>query len=99
MQLFARQGDLVINKVLVEGNLTPTTNLVLAGGSSGHTHTIEGACLHRRDGDITYVCLSEERTLTHARADGHASIVLPPGSYEIKRLRERGDASDRNVED
>jgi hypothetical protein len=100
MNIFARHGDLVIEKTTITDALEPATDLVLAGGSSGHPHTLRGWCLHRRDGDNrTFVRLDVARTLEHGRADGHQDIALPPGDYEIRRLRERNAGTDRNVED
>lgn len=99
MQLYARQGDLVIDKLAkpITGDLEPAVNPVLAGGSSGHPHTLRGKVLIRRDGLRTHVRVTKAAALEHGRPDGHVTIELEPGDYEIAPLRERGDASDRAV--
>lgn len=101
MNLYARQGDLVIEKLAkpITGDLLPARDVVFAGDSSGHTHTLRGSCLMRRDGRTHFVRLEKALPLEHAKTDGHKTIELAPGDYEIRPKRERGDASDRAVED
>ena len=101
MNLYGRQGDLVIEKLTkpIKGDLLPARDVVFAGDSSGHTHTLRGACLMRREGAVHLVRVAEALPLEHAKSDGHKTIELAPGDYEIRPKRERGDAGDRAVED
>lgn len=101
MNLVARHGDLVIAKMdtPISGELTEVRNLVFAGDSSGHTHTLKGKALHRRDGRRTFVRIAKATELVHGKSDGHKTIELAAGDYEVRPLRERGDGSDRAVED
>jgi hypothetical protein len=101
MKLYARQGDLVIEKLAkpIEGELIPAKDIVFAGDSSGHRHVLRGKAQHRVDGDRTLVRVAKTATLTHEKSDGHKDVMLVPGDYEVRPLRERGDGSDRAVED
>jgi hypothetical protein len=101
MEMAARHGDLVIERLAapITGELTKVRNLVFAGDSSGHTHTLKGAALHRRDGRRTFVRIAKATELVHAKSDGHKTITLKKGDYEVRPLRERGDGADRAVED
>lgn len=101
MNIYARQGDLVIEKLStpITGELLPSKNTVFAGGSSGHRHVLRGKALVRREGATTFVRVKKAASLDHEKADGHKSVELEPGDYEVRPLRERGDGSDRNVED
>jgi hypothetical protein len=99
--IFARQGDLIINRLdkPITGDLTETKRITFAGDSSGHPHTLLGDAMQRREGRRTFVRLAHEGTIEHGRAGGHQPVTLPAGDYEIGPLRERGDAGDRAVED
>lgn len=101
MNLYARQGDLVIEKLTsaIAGDLYPSRNVVFAGDSSGHRHVLRGAALTRSEGDRTLIRVAEPTVIEHEKADGHKTVALDPGDYEIRSLRERGDGSDRAVED
>jgi hypothetical protein len=103
MNLYARHGDLVIEKLDTKptGELKRGTNIVFAGDSSGHPHTLVGEVMFRRDGRRTFVQVpgGKPLELRHGKSDGHKTISLPPGDYEVRPLRERGDGSDRAVED
>jgi hypothetical protein len=101
MNIYARQGDLVIRKLdaPASGELRPKTNIVFAGDSSGHPHTLRGNALMRRDGRKFFVRLAEPTVLEHGSAGGHKAVTLEAGDYEIGPKRERGDAGDRAVED
>jgi hypothetical protein len=102
MQVFARQGDLIIHHatIKVTEELSPSVDILLAGGSSGHPHTLQGACKYKRNSDgSTLLRLDATRTLEHGRADGHKSVMMPPGDYEIRQLRVRMGGGDSNVED
>ena len=95
-EIYARQGDVVIRQQSATGELTPATDLVVAGASS-HPHTIVGPCLYRRDGRTTLVRLATATTIEHAGR--HPPIALLAGDYSLTPLRERGDDGDRAVED
>jgi hypothetical protein len=101
MNIYARQGDLVIRKLEtpIAGELKAVKSVTFAGDSSGHPHTLVGACEYRKDGRTTLVRVKAKRVLTHGKADGHKDVALAKGDYEITPLRERGDGSDRIVED
>ena len=101
MKLYARHGDLVIEKLStpITGDLVKTKNLVFAGDSSGHTHVLRGDCEALRDGRVTRVRVAKPTDLEHGKPDGHKTISLEPGDYVVRPLRERGDGSDRAVED
>ena len=99
MNLYARQGDLVIDKLAspITGELLPARNVILAGDHSGHTHTLKGKCLLRTEGRRHFVRIEKKTRIEHA--GDHNTIELAPGDYELRPLRERGDASDRAVDD
>jgi hypothetical protein len=101
MHIYARQGDLVIDKLAapISGDMERTRRIVFAGDSSGHPHTLLAPALMRRDGLRTFVRLSKAAEITHGKPDGHKPVKLVAGDYEIRPLRERGDGSDRAVED
>lgn len=102
MKIFARQGDLVVRKLeedLSKDSLVERQSVTFAGGSSGHRHRIVGAVLVVQGSDPVRFRTDEPRELVHEKTDGHRTIALPPGSYEVSPLRERGDGNDRKVED
>jgi hypothetical protein len=100
MQLHSRQGDLVITKIpAITGELETVNNYVFAGDSSGHPHTLKGKAKMRIDGLRTLVVLAKPSELVHGKPDGHKTIQLEAGSYEVRALRERGGAGDRIVSD
>ena len=105
MQLHARQGDLVIEKLnTVGGVLKEYPSITFAGDSSGHPHTLTGKVLARQEGRRFLVKVTAKRELTHHKPGGHRTVVLTgtankPGYYEVRPLRERFDGSDRAVED
>jgi len=105
MEIYARQGDLVIERVTsIRGELTEMKGITFAGDSSGHPHSIAGKVLARREGRSTLVKVTSNREITHGRPGGHKTVVLKgsakkPGYYSVRPLRERGDGSDRAVED
>lgn len=96
MHIYARQGDLVIDKLAkaITGDLSPRRDLVLAGDSGGHPHTLVGSVLARTEARRAFVRVAETTRIEHSGQ--HPDISLEPGDYEIRRLREAGD---RLVED
>lgn len=102
MELFARQGDLVV-ELLTEkltGDFVERTDLVFAGDSSGHRHRLIGTVLvASQQPGRTRFRVTKAAPLTHEKADGHKTVELAPGDYEVRVLRERGDMTDRAVAD
>lgn len=98
MQLYARQGDLVFKKLdsAPSGEFKPVRGLVLAGNDSA-AHTVAGLVMHRQDGRRHFIEAKEPTEVGHAGR--HKTVPLQAGFYEISPLRERGDGSDRDVED
>ena len=95
--IYARQGDVVIRKAPIgDVTLAPATDLVVAGSTSA-AHTIVGQCGYATSGRDTIVRIATDTTLSHAGR--HLPISLPAGEYRFSPLRERGDATDRSVED
>lgn len=103
MEIHARHGDLVIEKLKtpIVGELKEGTNIVFAGDSSGHPHTLKGSVMFRREGRRTLVQIPDGKPLelAHGKSTGHKSIKFAAGAYEVRPLRERGDGADRAVED
>lgn len=105
MNLYARQGDLVIEKLSkIDGELAELKGITFAGDSSGHPHSIAGKLFARREGTRTLVKVTGRREITHGKDGGHNTVVLEgsakePGLYEVRPLRERGDGSNRAVDD
>lgn len=99
--IYARQGDLVIDKLdtPITGELATTKRLTFAGDSSGHPHRLVGACQSRRETDRTLIRIATATRIEHGRAGGHRPVKLVPGDYAVSILRERGDGRDRKVED
>ena len=96
MDVFGRQGDVVIRKQQISGELEAAEGLVVTGASS-HPHVIAGRCLFRRDGRTVFVRVEVATNMTHAGQ--HKPVSLPPGDYACSPLRERGGVGDRAVED
>ena len=99
MELYARHGDLVIEKKPATGELEKGRDIVFAGDSSGHPHQLLGPCAFRRNGRITILRIAKAAKLAHGKPGGHKTITLAAGDYEVRLLRERGNGADRAVED
>ncbi len=100
MRLYARQGDLVIESLnKIDGELVEVNDVVFAGDNSGHRHRLIGPALIRREGFVTLVKLEMETELIHEKSDGHKTVKMAVGCYEVRPLRERGDGTDRAVAD
>ena len=101
-EIYARQGDLVIQKLdrIPTGvELKKDRDLVFAGDSSGHRHRLMGPCEAARQGRVTFVRIEHATDLVHEKPDGHETVAWTAGMYAVRPLRERGDGSDRAVED
>ncbi len=98
MQLYARHGDLVFDKLdtPITGDLDKHVDLILAGNDSA-PHTVRGQVEARREEGITFLRVAKATTVDHAGR--HMPITLEPGDYEVRPLRERHDGADRAVED
>jgi hypothetical protein len=102
MNIYARQGDLVIDRLAtpITGELEKGRAISFAGDSSGHPHRLLGACEFRREANgVTLVRVAKPTKIAHGKAGGHKAVTLEAGDYEVRRLRERGDKTDRIVED
>lgn len=97
MQIYARQGDIIIKRIEnISGPLCQETDVVVAGSDS--PHTIRGPVQIQRAGDsIIRVRITTETVVFHAGR--HEDVRLETGDYELQPLRERGDRRDRRVED
>jgi len=102
MNIYARQGDLIIDKLIqpITGDIEKGRAISFAGDSSGHPHRLMGACEFRREANgVTLVRVAKATKVEHGKAGGHKTVTLEAGDYEVRRLRERGDRTDRMVED
>jgi hypothetical protein len=100
-QLFARHGDLVINKAPIPRGvdlLQPKTAVVLAGRESApHAIAEFQHVLYGQDGAVQYLRVAQEVELSHS--ERHKTIALPPGDYQIASLAEMSGDMARAVED
>lgn len=99
MELYARQGDLVFNKLpdnFEMGELVAASDLVLAGSTSSR-HVVRGPSLTREDGTDRLVKVVTATQVSHD--DRHLPTELIPGNYRASKLRERHGDGDRQVED
>lgn len=107
MHIYARQGDLVIEKLSapIAGELEAVKRIVFAGDSSGHPHVMvasrtTGKISTRKEGRRTLLRVEGNGIdMQHGKPEGHGDVPFVPGDYAIYPLRERGDGSDRSVED
>lgn len=102
------QGDLLIRRINripadAERVKTSSEHHIVAHSETGHHHTIPSdAELWRVPGDemICYLRLSDPVLLEHHRSyDQHAPIMVPSGTFEIRRQREYSPQGWRRVED
>lgn len=100
-QLFARHGDLVINKAAIPSNVKleePKAPVVLAGRESApHTISDFRSVLYGRENEIQFVRVTKPVELTHS--ERHKTIELPAGDYQIASLAEMNGDLARAVED
>ena len=99
MKIFARQGDLVIaedDSAIEAHNYIEAVSPILAGSKSS-PHTLDGPVKIAREEAGTYIVVPVATTLNHAGR--HKPLALPKGRYRVSSLRERGDKTDRKVED
>ena len=100
MHLYARQGDLVIEKLdaPISAELMEHTGLVLAGRGTS-PHRVAGKVLAAQDGSTWLLRVPAAAAVSIEHSDRHNAVALEPGDYRIKPLRERGGNGDRAVED
>lgn len=114
MKKLYAQGDLLIEEVgdeePREGTLLPSQDgaYVLATGvATGHRHAFYSEVILFRDGLIgyglpkgVYVChVKIESETAELKHEEHDSVVLPQGTYRVRRQREFNGIEDRIVED
>lgn len=96
----AAQGDLLFVRVeALPNNLTTVPaesngTLIIGHSETGHHHVIEAdkVTMYRLPDEI-YECslvVHEPANLLHLRSfDTHETILVPPGTYRVRRQRER----------
>lgn len=91
-QVTHRQGDVVLIKVaaLPKGAKRVEGPIILAHGEvTGHAHQIfGGGCALMEAGSKTFLTADQLLDLTHQE---HATLVIEPGVYEVRRQREWSD--------
>ena len=97
-----RQGDVLlvrVDRIPSGAKEVARRSLVLAEGEvTGHAHRIvdDGAVMLTTDERLTFVRLAKRAQLVH---EEHATIEVPPGSYQVTRQREYHPAEIRRVAD
>jgi hypothetical protein len=100
-QIFARHGDLVINRAPIPSGAKldkPKVRVVLAGRESA-PHAIDAfeSVLYGQSGSLQFVRVLEPVELSHS--ERHKTIALPPGDYQIASLAEMSGDIARAVDD
>jgi len=84
-----RQGDILLESIedLPKGDLVAEGKCILAEGEvTGHAHIVkEGGRLYSEKGTLFLVVIARTAELVHPE---HAAIILPRGSYVVRRQRE-----------
>lgn len=100
-QIFARHGDLVINKAPIPKDIEltePKSRVVLAGRESApHAIAEFQHVKYGARGGIQYLRIAEPVELSHS--ERHKTITLPPGDYQVASLAEMNGDMARAVED
>ena len=95
-----RQGDILfIQRESTPTGATPVLSGVIARGSAtGHTHALRlnGAGQLLQSGKTLYVIAAQSASIDHQE---HATVMLEPGTWEIRRQREETPEGFRQVED
>jgi hypothetical protein len=96
-----RQGDLLFKQVksIPEGGKVRASGHILEGEATGHIHRVAEAHLAEAEvldcGAGLFMSVAEGGvSIVH---EDHATLVLPPGSYEVVRQREYSPTEIRNV--
>lgn len=110
----AAQGDLLLRRIdrLPDGVKPMATEkgaFVVAHSETGHNHVIDkrpGVTVYTgEDPMVSYLEVIEatektEALLRHLRGhDTHETVIIPPGTYELRRQREYTPEGWRRVED
>lgn len=100
-----RQGDVLIIPAKLPKTAVPlqggSDRLILAEGeATGHAHAIksERAALFR-DPKLMAMFLTVTEEPVALEHDEHAPVMIPPGTYEVRRQREYTPEAIRNVAD
>ncbi len=103
MTVTYRQGDVYLRAATDEVSGAPVPRdggrIVLAYGEvTGHAHAIAdpGAELVVTADDVRLLIVEAEVALRH---EEHATITIPPGTYEVRQQREYTPTAIRNVAD
>ncbi len=82
-----QQGDVTIMPAEIPDEAKPVRSRVLAEGeATGHSHRVVGEAELLRLGDQLFLrVLGGDVRVIH---DEHAEVAIPPGEYEIDRVRE-----------
>ena len=82
-----QQGDVTIKPVVIPDVAESVGSRILAEGeATGHAHRVVGEAELLRMGDQLFLrVLGGDVRVIH---DEHAEIAIPPGEYEIGRVRE-----------
>ena len=95
-----QQGDVLIETAAIPKEATRTRGRVLAEGeATGHAHRVEGDAEMLGLGERIFLrVLSNDARVVH---EEHRPIALPPGEYEVRRVREYDDFTEeaRRVRD
>jgi hypothetical protein len=95
MKLYARHGDLIVNRAEAFSGGVQAVNLVLVG--KDNPHTVLGPVTFLVDGPRTRFSVAEPTELVHSKT--HVAIPIPAGNWVSWIKRERGDGQDRLVDD
>jgi hypothetical protein len=90
MQEVIRQGDLLFVRVeeVLKKDATAVQDGILARGeATGHTHKLRADARNRavRVAQALYVLAAVQAHIDHQE---HATVILPPGTWQVKRQRE-----------
>jgi hypothetical protein len=92
-----RVADLPENENFVEIEADATGNIVVAHSETGHNHVMEreNVTVYRdsntSDADLyeLFMIVKEPAEIKHLRSyDTHETLLVPPGTYKIRRQRE-----------
>lgn len=84
---YFEQGDVLIKEVkTVPAEAKSIENKVLAHGESGHIHQFRGNTAQMFVlNENTYMKVFRDTPIEH---EEHKTIILPPGDYQIDRVKE-----------
>jgi hypothetical protein len=97
-----RQGDLLFKQVkaIPAGGKVRASGHILEGEATGHIHRVVETQLAEAEvldcGAGLFMSVTAEGGVSIVHED-HATLVLPPGNYEVVRQREYSPTEIRNV--